>query len=152
MSALEFRPAAVEDLPAIHALEQAAFDGPWSTPIYREEIRRSLRDETRSAVELCVADGRVVGLACLWFVVDECHLLRIATHPEVRRRGIGTAMLARVIERARARSCRVINLEVASRNDAAVRLYARAGFEEVGRRPGYYRKPPDDAVLMSLEP
>jgi ribosomal-protein-alanine acetyltransferase len=146
-----FRPATADDLPAIDRLEHAAFEGPWSTPIYREEIRRSARREDRSAVELCVDEGRVVGLSCVWFVVDECHLLRIATHPDVRRQGLGTRLLERVIARARERRCTVVNLEVASQNRAAVQLYARAGFREVGRRPGYYRRPPDDALLMSLD-
>lgn len=150
MSAIEFRPATPADLAAIDALEQAAFDSPWSPPIYREAIRRCQRREDVSAVELAVERERVVGVCCVWFVVDECHLLRIATHPDARRRGIGAGLLERAVERARARGCRVVNLEVASRNADATRLYARAGFGEVGRRPGYYRRPPDDAVLMTL--
>ena len=52
------------------------------------------------------------------------------------------------LERAQSAGCDSMTLEVAASNDAAIELYAAFGFSVVGRRVGYYRVPPDDALLM----
>jgi ribosomal-protein-alanine N-acetyltransferase len=44
---------------------------------------------------------------------------------------------------------RSAHLEVRPSNEAALRLYRSAGFEEVLRRPGYYREPAEDALVMA---
>lgn len=141
------RPATAADIPAIVALEAEGFESRWSAAIYSEEIVRP-----SAWIDLAVTvDGDVViGFLCAWQVVDACHLLRIATHPEHRSQGVGRALVERLIARARAAACSHIELEVASRNAPAIALYQRVGFQVVGVRRGYYRAPPDDAVMMDL--
>ncbi len=140
------RRATTSDLGWIEALEHSSFANPWPRRIYEEELVRP-----GSTPELATLDGEVVGFSCSWIIVDECHLLRIASDPQRRLRGIGRILLSAVIARAKAASCARIVLEVASRNDAAVRLYQRAGFGTAGTRRDYYRIPPDDALVMMLE-
>lgn len=148
MDLVEYRFARPSDLDAIVELEARCFETPWTRENLRSELTR-----TGSQVELTLARGLgLVGLSCVWTLGEEWQLQRIETDPRVRGNGLGTEMLSRVIERARSDGeVRTVTLEVASANASAIDLYVRAGFGEVGRRPGYYRTPPDDAVLMTLE-
>lgn len=131
------------DLDAITAIEAACFpDAPWPRETFADEIVRPL------AHVLVAIDGSVAAFACTWHVGDEAHLLRIGVAPARQRAGIGRLLLARVVAAARAAGCVEIHLEVACGNRAAVAFYRAAGFVEIGVRRGYYRAPPDDALLL----
>ncbi|HLY44034.1 MAG TPA: GNAT family N-acetyltransferase [Stellaceae bacterium] len=69
----------------------------------------------------------------------EIEILSLGVLPERRRRGIGGALLAAATAEAARRGAGSLVLEVAVGNAAARRLYAAAGFTQVGRRPRYYR-------------
>lgn len=141
------REARPSDLGAIDRIERAAFGNPWPLDAYAQEIERE-----HGILEVALVRGEgVVGFSCAWHVAEEAHLLRIATAPRFRRRGIGRDLLSAVLARARAASCGRITLEVASANGAAIHLYETVGFREIGRRSGYYRVPPDDALVMRLD-
>jgi ribosomal-protein-alanine N-acetyltransferase len=141
-----FRPATDADLPDLAALERACFARPWPATMLAAEV-----DREGAIVEIALgAAGAVLGYTCAWLVDDECHVLRIATAPDARRRGIAREGLARLLAWSRAQGCARVLLEVESRNEPARRLYLDAGFQEVGRRPGYYGD--DDAVLMTWRP
>lgn len=140
------RRASAAEIPAIVALEAEGFARPWHAAIYGEEIGRA-------GAWTLVAEGEggaIVGFVCAWKVLDACHLLRIASRGELRGRGIGRALVEHLAGLARAAGCVHVELEVASQNAPAIRLYERCGFEVVGRRPRYYRDPVDDALLMNL--
>lgn len=86
--------------------------------------------------------GGGAGLVCFAlsrFAFDEAELLLCATEPAWRARGIGEALVARVVEAARQQGGRRVFLEVREDNGGARRLYERLGFVLVGRRRGYYR-------------
>ena len=70
--------------------------------------------------------------------VDEIELLLVAVHPDFRGKGLARKLLQRFFAEAGARNAARVFLEMRSNNPAA-RLYASAGFEEIGRRPNYYR-------------
>ena len=91
--------------------------------------------------------GMVVGFAVARRIAaDESELLALAVAPEYRRRGFGNALLRDLAARHRGS----LYLEVRESNETAIRFYKSFGFEEVGRRPGYYRYPPEGAVVMKL--
>lgn len=73
---------------------------------------------------------------------DEAEILSVAVAAARRRRGLAGQLLALHLRKLAGLRVRRVFLEVDERNVAACRLYRRAGFREVGRRPGYYR---DDA-------
>lgn len=77
------------------------------------------------------------GFAMSRQVGDEEELLLIAVRPEWRGRGIGAALLTRFIEKATAHGARRLLLEMREGNPAE-KLYRAHGFEEIGRRRGYY--------------
>ncbi|MGR3484191.1 MAG: GNAT family N-acetyltransferase [Paracoccaceae bacterium] len=69
------------------------------------------------------------------FVVDGLSVTRAA-----RGRGIGTALMGALIERARTGGHRAVTLDVAASNGRARALYARLGFAEAERRPLGWRR------------
>lgn len=93
--------------------------------------------------------GFILGRA----VAGESEVLTLAVRPDCRRRGCGTALLAGALATAAAMGASRMVLEVGADNTAARALYAAAGFEVSGRRPGYYRNPtgsPTDALLLAV--
>lgn len=84
-------------------------------------------------------------------IAGEAQIYNIAVAPEFRREGIGEALLRHMIEKAEESGCSLVTLEVRDGNGAALSLYEKLGFREVGRRRGYYSKGKEDAVLMDLD-
>ena len=107
--------------------------------------RESFRDAlAHPAVYFACArsdDGEVLGYVVAWFVADEGEIANLAVAPAGWGRGIGRALLDAALSEARARTASAVYLEVRDSNERARRLYRSRGFEEVGRRRRYYRRP-----------
>jgi ribosomal-protein-alanine N-acetyltransferase len=101
--------------------------------------------------KVAVFDGKVAGYICSGYVFDEGHILNLAVHPDLRRRGIATALVEKVINELRMNGCRFLFLEVRVSNFVAIEFYERFGFRPVGYRKNYYTQPTEDAVLMKLD-
>ncbi|MEE9385920.1 MAG: ribosomal protein S18-alanine N-acetyltransferase [Nannocystaceae bacterium] len=142
----QIRAATPIDLPAICEVDRACFDSTWPLPIYAEEL---VRERSTVRVATCECHG-VAALICGSRVLDEAHVLRVATRAEHRNRGLAKRLVFGLVRRAQRVGCAQVHLEVASRNRAALALYRDQGFEAVGRRARYYRSPKDDAILMTL--
>lgn len=95
------------------------------------------------------AGGQVVGVFSGWLVAGEFEIDNLAVAAGWRRRGVGGRLLAAGLAEAYGRGAARAVLEVRSGNLAARRLYGRHGFGEAGRRPGYYRDPDDDALILA---
>ncbi|HEY0408512.1 MAG TPA: ribosomal protein S18-alanine N-acetyltransferase [Pyrinomonadaceae bacterium] len=91
---------------------------------------------------------RVVGFIAARLAPDELHINNVAVREKCRRRGIGDALLATILERGKQRGASRAFLEVRAGNTAAQALYARHGFEIAGRRARYYSEPLEDALVM----
>lgn len=137
------RPVRTEDLSQVMQIEYASYSTPWTEATFRELLRRS--DAVVIGAEI---DGRLVGYAAFWVVVDQGELGNIAVAPDRRGQGVGKKLLEAVIEEARGRAVRELFLEVRVSNDTAQRLYESHGFREVGRRKNYYSAPTEDALVM----
>lgn len=133
------------DVAAVADLEAQSFSSPWHPSTF-------LRLLDRPGAELWVLekDGEVMAYAVLWCVLDQAELANIAVRPEVRGRGLGSALLDHVLDVARGRGIRSVFLEVRESNRVARDLYAGRGFEEVGVRRGYYDTPSEDARVLEL--
>lgn len=142
---VEVRPMAEADLAAVLAIERASFPVPWTLATFTGLLRR---ENTRLWV--AVESGVVVGYAAVWMVADQAELGDIAVAAERRGRGIGTRLLEAVMAEMTASGIRELFLEVRVSNRSAQRLYARHGFRQVGRRPGYYSRPKEDALVLRL--
>ena len=89
------------------------------------------------------------GMVMARIAADEAEILTLAVLPEQRRQGLGRTLLAEAVRQCEAHGAAVLFLEVATRNAAARALYAGMGFEELGRRRGYYADG-DDALTLRL--
>ena len=97
-----------------------------------------------------VPSGEMAAVLVAWHVADEVHVLDVATSPEFRRRGIGTALMGVALDYAVAEHVRIVLLEVRRSNRQAIRIYRRLGFTAMGVRPGYYADNNEDAIEMIL--
>jgi ribosomal-protein-alanine N-acetyltransferase len=141
----------LEDLDALVALEREATTHPWTRQGFEGAVRGGAGERVAVLKE---GPGAVVGY-CVWQeVADEAHVHNVAIAPVRRRQGLGRRLLTACLGLAAGRGARRAFLDVRAGNRAALSLYARVGFREVGRRRAYYSEPAEDAVVMevSLEP
>ena len=138
------RPMTEADLPRVLELEQRCFPDPWTEGVFRS----SMADELELWL-VCEQDGLVLGYAGMQSVLDEGYIDNIAVDPAARRQHIATALLEAMEAEAQRRELAFLSLEVRAGNDPAIALYTRFGFETLGRRPGYYLRPKEDALIMT---
>ena len=81
----------------------------------------------------------------------EGELESVAVAPEMLRRGVGRRLTEATLLWCREHGAEVVELEVRAGNLAALALYRSVGFCEVGRRPGYYALPREDALIMRID-
>lgn len=82
---------------------------------------------------------------------QELHINNVAVRSEFRGRGIGKALLMRVLTQAKRLNAAVAFLELRAGNSIAQALYEKAGFVPVGKRRNYYSDPVEDAVTMTAK-
>lgn len=146
-SGLVIRPFERRDLGAVDALERAIYPSPWR----REHFERLLGTTEAEAWVAETGEGVVVGYAVGWVVADEAELANIAVAEGHRRGGVGRQLLETIEGRAALRGARRIYLEVREGNASARAFYGSHGYRPVGRRPGYYRSPREDAITMARD-
>jgi ribosomal-protein-alanine N-acetyltransferase len=138
----------VDDLPAVHEIEQESFTTPWPAHAYRQEL-----EQNKLAHYLVARYGnQIVGFAGIWLLVDEAHVTTFATRASWRRQGIGERMLMALLDLSIARGAAEATLEVRPSNVPARRLYEKYGFKVVGVRPRYYSDDNEDALIMTSDP
>ena len=142
------RAATENDIAEIAMIEQKCFSDPWSENAFRTCITEKSEVTDLFALE---ASGAVCGFAVFDRTLgNEAELHNIAVAPEMRGKGLSHLLMDAVIGSAQKNNVERIMLEVRASNDAAIALYAKYGFEKVGLRPGYYRHPTENAILMDL--
>ena len=133
--------ASRRDAAAIAKLHAAAFRHGWSDG----EIEQMLLE--RNIVAHRATSGRALhGFILSQLAGDEAEIVSVAVTSARRGRGVASALLHLHLRRLAGVGCRAVFLEVDEANEPARRLYQRAGFREVGRRPGYYRQGRDQAA------
>ncbi|HOZ08793.1 MAG TPA: ribosomal protein S18-alanine N-acetyltransferase [candidate division Zixibacteria bacterium] len=140
---LVLRDMAARDLDTVVTMEKEIFPDPWPRSAFEEQIGGD--GWGALVVEI---DGAVVGYACYFTVDVEAHLTNIAVRPEHRRKSVANMLLGAILGRATAAGCQYLLLEVRSSNNVARTFYERKGFRILYRRPNYYRRPIEDALVM----
>ena len=136
------------DLARLAELEQELFaDDAWSEATWWSELAGRPRRDYVVAVS---ADGSTAGYAGLDVSGDVADVMTVATAPAAQGQGIGGLLLDELVRRAVARGVEAVLLEVRADNDAARRLYDRAGFEVISVRRRYYQPGDVDALVMRL--
>ena len=141
------RRATLADLPDLADLDARCFpEDPWGTQGIGAEL-------ARDNAALLVCDGeapgegagqgpgrrtgapRLAGSILCWQVLDELEILRVAAHPDARRRGHGRRLVAAALALPGVRSA---FLEVRADNAPAIALYEALGFSRYHLRRRYY--------------
>lgn len=141
------RPATTDDVDPMLAIERAVFGrAAWSSEQMADELHRV--GETRWYA-VALVEERPVGYVGLYLSPPDADVQTIAVAQEEQGAGIGRALLRAAVAHAWDAGCTRMFLEVRADNEAALRLYRAAGFEQLGRRKRYY---PDgtDALTMRL--
>ncbi|NJN57619.1 MAG: ribosomal protein S18-alanine N-acetyltransferase [Leptolyngbyaceae cyanobacterium SL_5_9] len=90
----------------------------------------------------------LLGIGCLWAILEEAHITILAVHPDYQRQGLGQILLWALLRSAWQRGLEWATLEVRASNRAAIALYQKFGFSEVGRRRRYYQDSGEDALIL----
>jgi len=134
------------DLPQVIAIERRAFPTPWSLAMFVLELSKASSICLAAVSPDAGSAWRLEGYLICSRYAGVWHLMNIAVDPPLRRRGIATALLERLLERAG--PGQEYTLEVRPSNEPAIRLYERFGFRRAGTRPRYYQDTGEDAVIM----
>lgn len=145
--ALYIRQMRLEDLDEVMEIEQYSFPTPWTRTVYEHDIKRN--PNSRFFVARSEDDGELLGYIGNWVIEDECHVGTIASKREFRGQGIAEALLIHTARTSLAEGVTYIILEVRENNFAAINLYKKLGFKQVGLRRGYYRDTGEDALLLT---
>lgn len=78
-------------------------------------------------------------------------MMNIAVHPDCRKQGIATGLIAGLIGALQLQGSHSLTLEVRASNIPAILLYEKLGFSQVGLRKNYYRNPKEDALILRKE-
>ena len=135
------------DIDAVLAIEQAVQSYPWT----RGNFIDALVSGYLCSVE--EENSEVRGYVILMPVIDEAELLNVGVAAGHQRKGLGRAMLGKMLGLARAKNLHRVFLEARSSNVAALALYCSAGFNQIGVRRGYYQNASgsEDAITMACE-
>ncbi len=133
------------DVAAMLDIERRSYPNPWT-----EEVFRTCFKAGYSGLVLKLQD-RLVGYGWLTAAAGEAHILNITVDPDLRNQGYGWRLFRRLMDLTRWHRVETVFLEVRVGNSAALKLYRRYGFEEIGRRKGYYPTAEggrEDALVM----
>ena len=146
--AMTIRPARVADAADLARLHAGSFAHPWSVVTFESML-------ADRAIHAHVAEGRgTTGFILSRVVADEAEILSVAVDSRARRGGVGRLLVDANIDALVLARTRQVFLEVDAGNRAALALYARLGFAQIGTRAGYYRGSDgtrQDALTMRLD-
>ncbi len=145
--ARQFLPMRREDIDAVVAIESRIYPFPWTQGNFSDSLNAGY------SAWLMREGGTLTGYALMMLVADEVQLLNIGVVPERQGRGLGAELLDHLCLVARRHGATRMFLEVRPSNLAALALYRRHGFAEVGVRRGYYpaQVGREDALVLAVE-
>ncbi len=159
-AAIDVRRLTYADLPEVVAIERRAFTSPWSLAMFVLELSKPsgiclaavIAQETPKAAgdEPAERGRELVGYLICSRYDTVWHVMNVAVDPTLRRRGIATALISRVLERVQPDA--QLTLEVRRSNLGAIALYERFGFRSAGVRRRYYQDNGEDAMIMWRTP
>ena len=127
-------------------LEKLCFSLPWSENSVTSELRNPL-----SLWIVAVEGETLAGYVGSQSVMGEADMMNLAVQPEFRRQGVGETLVSALVAALAEQKVSSLTLEVRASNAAAISLYEKLGFIQVGRRPNYYKNPKEDALILRKE-
>jgi len=168
---LAIEPMKLGHIPAVMEIEGESFSLPWPESGYQHELTRNefafyyvLRPRPAAPPALrptwqrwwqvmrhrpSDATGLILGYSGFWLMYDEAHISTLAVRRVYRQQGLGELLLVALLDEAQRLGAGRATLEVRVSNAAAQALYAKYGFEQVGRRKAYYNDNQEDALILT---
>jgi ribosomal-protein-alanine N-acetyltransferase len=137
-----------EDVPTIYEIESKNYNFPWSEQIFKDCLGAA-----NYSCWICEELDVIIGYSIVSMAVGEAHIMNICVDPAVHKQGVGAKLLENMIDRA-SKKAETILLEVRPSNEAAISLYNKRGFNEIGVRKDYYPAVDgvrEDAVMLALD-
>jgi ribosomal-protein-alanine N-acetyltransferase len=133
------------DMPEVLAIENDSFEFPWC----ENDFLRCLRQ--RNCIGMVAEhDDRVVGFMIYELHKARLHVLNFAVGSRLRRLGIGTQMIEKLVGKLSLQRRNRILLEVRETNLAAQLFFRSSGFRAVSVLREFYEDTPEDAYLMQF--
>ena len=130
----------------IAQLEKLCFSDAWSENSIRSELSNKL------SLWLVAVDGdRVAGYIGSQTVLGWADMMNLCVSPDHRRQGIGEKLTLELERQLREEKVECLTVEVRVSKAPAIALYEKLGFKQVGKRPRYYEKPREDALILRKE-
>jgi [ribosomal protein S18]-alanine N-acetyltransferase len=159
MRDVNLRPAILSDIPQMIALDRASPNAAhWSPSQYEGRIASEkstvseslafIAEKTFDRASECAMPA-IVGFLVAHRIDKEWELENIVVAENIRRQGIGSHLARRFLQHAADEMGDVL-LEVRDSNTAARAFYRKLGFEEKGRRKGYYSSPQEDCIICGI--
>ncbi len=151
MKTIAIAPITPKQISEIVALDRLCFGGLWTEDGYFRELESpnsSLFALSISEPNAVNSDSKIIGIGCLWSIVEEAHITLLGIHPDYRGQGLGQLLLYVLFKDARKRGLKWATLEVKANNHPAISLYKKFGFQIVGKRQGYYQPTGEDALIL----
>ncbi|NEQ97543.1 MAG: ribosomal protein S18-alanine N-acetyltransferase [Cyanothece sp. SIO2G6] len=167
---LEIKPLTPDQLPQVLTLDHLCFGGLWTEPGYQREIVSPnsallVLEASRAAFShnnqrfqsvssevtppLSIGDtAAIIGVGCVWFVLEEAHITILGIDPRYRQQGLGTLLLMTLLNVAVHRGSAWATLEVRQSNSIAQALYKQIGFTVIGQRKHYYPDTKENALVF----
>ena len=141
---MRLREMNLADMDAVMRIEQRVHAHPWTRGNFTDALNSDY------VCKVYEVEGEIVGYFVLMPAMDEAQLLNISIAAGQQRKGLGRKLLEEIMEMARGMNMRRMLLEVRPSNVAALGLYRKVGFSQIGLRRGYYPagNEREDAVVM----
>ncbi len=145
---VRLRPMRAADLPTVMEIETSAYPFPWTLQVFKDCLRVGYN---ASVLE---RDDSIIGYGIISMGAGKAHILNLCVHPNLQRCGYGQRILQHLLAFAKQKGVQSVFLEVRTSHKAAINLYDKTGFNEVGVRKKYYpngNKGQEDGLIFAIE-
>jgi ribosomal-protein-alanine N-acetyltransferase len=113
----------------------------------RESFNNEINNLYSCYLVICI-ENKTIGYIGAWQIQDEGHITTLAVHPEYRRKHIADILLYSLFKEFKAKKVKWLTLEVRISNIAAVNLYKKFHFKQLGVRKKYYQDNNEDGLIL----
>ena len=143
MPEITIRRMTMDDVDGVYAVEIGTFVDAWSRDAFVSDMKNPV-----ARYLVAEQDGKIIGYAGAWVILDESHITNIAVDEPFRGRGVGTEVTRALMQYAANLGVQYLTLEVRRSNLVAQKMYQSLGFLKLGLRKRYYEDNGEDAIIM----
>ncbi len=140
---IEIRRMTIDDIKKVAQIEKDNFSIPWSEQAFADSLKLP-----ESLFVVAENDGTIIGYCGMYISFKTASITNIAVDVDYRRKNVASMILNEHFKIAKEKGVTDVTLEVRQSNVAAISLYEKNGFKEMGIRKNFYDRPKEDALIM----